>query len=306
MEAEFSPNSSSNELLQRARNDHRDASEILRQYGTSAEKTLRELGGARISCLKDNFQGLLEAFDDWDSQTRIVALLLAKDHWPPLEQLTPICLRLACDDPVPAVRGVALDALIKYYGWIKDPLGILWEMMFCWQDAGAEKLVKAIKKSCLGHAKDVCHRREDWREMIGGLADQMLYNRGVAEAHLSDPNPDVQCVALGAMAQEWKATKTAAMIAEKLISQGIDETKQVIALMVIANYYEGTDDRRIGKFFATIVRDDARHLKLRRTAYLALYRVRGTRPRTLPNPKALLEKLEFPNEVDWSFVASFD
>jgi hypothetical protein len=306
MDAQFSSDLSSEELLERARDDHQHGCEILSRYSSSPEDVLRDLGGPRIPSLKDSFHALIEAFDDWDSQIRITALLLAKDHWPQLEELTPICLRLACEDPVPTVRGIALDTLMKYYGWIKDSSGLLWEMMFCCQDSTAAQLVRTLKNSCMNQGKDVRYRREHWRDLIGDLVDQMLCDRAVAEAHLTDPNPDIQHVALGMMAQEWKPTKTAADFAENFITDEIDETRYAIALIVIAKYYEGSNDGRIGKLFAKILRDTTRPLKLRRTSYLALYRIRGTRPRKLPDPRALVDDTRFSDQVDWQFVSSFD
>jgi hypothetical protein len=303
MEAQFRPNCSSEEMIERARNDHRDALDIIQQYTRLPEKTLWELAGRRARCLQDSLQALVKALDDWDSQTRILALLLAKHHWPPLEQLTPICLRLACDDSVSRVRGVALDTLTNYYGWIDDPDGTLWKMIYADRRAGD---AESLKSSSLVLSRAISERRERWRSMIGGLADQILFDRAIAESHLSNPNPEVRYVALCVMALEWKPTEHAAITAEGLLSQNIDEKMQVIALTVLGNYYEGTDDRRIGRLVAGIVADARRPLELRGTGYLALYKIKGIRPKTLPNAKAMLDETRFQDQVDWAFVASFD
>jgi hypothetical protein len=74
-----------------------------------------------------------------------------------------------------------------------------------------------------------------------------------------------------------------------------------VALLALGSCYHGSNDARIGRLLAGILKDASQPENFRKIAYTGLFQVRGLPVESWPEPKAVrLEK-----DVDWSFVESF-
>lgn len=146
-----------------------------------------------------------------------------------------------------------------------------------------------------------------WRSLAGAAVDLMLEDREQALRRLTDSDPKIRYVALSLLVSHWNSAKDQefAQQCEKMAIDDTDNTVRSVALRILGQCYKNTDDARIGKLLAQVVRDELQTAECRAGAYLALFRLRGlfadwpgrnTIPPTV---------FRFPEHVDWAFVASF-
>jgi len=147
-----------------------------------------------------------------------------------------------------------------------------------------------------------------WRQLAGEHFEAMLGSERAAEQLLAHPDPHVRIAALEILCDHWHKHKDKdfAQRAETMAFEDADPSVRCIALSIWGACYRRTDDVRVGKMLAEIVRNASEPFKRRRAAYIALYGVRG---KLFPVPEDaapdFLEHFRIPEDVDWSFVDSF-
>src|SRR5947209_7291513 len=82
-----------------------ECADLYLTYLRSPEKTLSQLCDPSLEKMMHK-PGVTEHYlTDIKPELRIAALLLIRDYWPPRDSLTAACIRVACADSVPRVRG---------------------------------------------------------------------------------------------------------------------------------------------------------------------------------------------------------
>lgn len=148
---------------------------------------------------------------------------------------------------------------------------------------------------------------KSWRTQGGSSVDLMLQDRSYALDQLRDTNPSIRHVALDVLAFHWKCHKDPdfAQRCEGMATNDPDDTVRGIALSLLGECYENTDDPTIGMRLAQVVCDERQASNCRIGAYFALFRLRG-RFADWPNRWSIpVTVFRFPEHVDWSFVNSF-
>ncbi len=146
------------------------------------------------------------------------------------------------------------------------------------------------------------------RRVYGSVADRLWRDPPSAYQYMTDPDANTRAVALEiySMHAEVPPARELEAIFERLAVSDPSESVRSAAIRALARPYWGTDDVRIGRFIAGIVRDENQPRELRADAYLELFFVRGIKPPF----KEWLEGhpdtvVVIPDDVDWQFVDSF-
>jgi hypothetical protein len=140
-----------------------------------------------------------------------------------------------------------------------------------------------------------------WEDLAGAGVDEWLQNRQAAAAHLSDPNPKRRLTALSILLHHWKPDDALAAASETMALTDPDSQVREIALIALRACYHGSNNARIGKLLADIVKDGSRPESVRKIAYAGLFQVRGLPIESWPELKAI----RLDHDVDWSFVQGF-
>ena len=112
-------------------------------------------------------------------------------------------------------------------------------------------------------------------------------------------------VALEILDSHWRPDSNLASTSERMAFKDTDSHVRNIAIMVFASCFEYTDDPRVGRVLATIVRDEQHPMEFRSAAYHGLFTLRGKLfmwDGLYADPAT---DFPFPEKVDWSFVDSF-
>jgi len=138
-------------------------------------------------------------------------------------------------------------------------------------------------------------------EKVAGLYfTKLMHGYDITIDHLNHADPRARSGALMLMKHYWKRRQDYAQICERIAREDTDPKVRALALGWLSLCYTATSDSRIGKWLAEIVRDEMQPLLFRRQAYFSLFSVRGL-------AKILdTRTFQFPDQVDWSLVASFD
>jgi hypothetical protein len=155
---------------------------------------------------------------------------------------------------------------------------------------------------------DVNRRRlSRWKEEAGSALADMLVSEDGAGRYLQDHDPTLRRIAVKVLSLHWKNKPGGQFTAviEGMALGDSDGGVREVALLALGACYRGTDDVRIGRLLARVVRNDAALSLLRRAAYAALHFLRGMKT-PLPPPGVGPDALfRIPENVDWSFVDSF-
>jgi hypothetical protein len=144
-----------------------------------------------------------------------------------------------------------------------------------------------------------------WQRLAGDLVDEMLESPERAKRFLDHPEPLTRIAAVDVLSQHWKSPAGLATVFERMAFEDGDLRVRGVALTAFALCYSYTDDTRVGRVLARIVRDEEQPARFRSAAYRGLFRLRG---RILgleglcPPPPS---SPRFPEEIDWPFVDSF-
>jgi hypothetical protein len=140
---------------------------------------------------------------------------------------------------------------------------------------------------------------QNLRRCAGLYFDEMSSSFDRTMEFLRDPDPRARLGAIAFLREFWRPPADFADTCEKIVKVDADLNVRCIALNSLIDFYYGTHDMRIGRWLATIVRDDHQPSMLRKIAYSFLYSIRAI----VPQP--MVATLEFPEDVDWDFVESF-
>lgn len=145
--------------------------------------------------------------------------------------------------------------------------------------------------------------REDLEELAGSLLPRLFSSREEAGRHLEHPDPSVRLAALKVLTLYWRVKRDDAL-GDRFEGMGIHDPDLVVracALGALADCYAKTDDVRIGRLLASVVRDEAATQGMRLFAYRGLYTVRGS----FFDPGPTMEVPRIPEDINWDFVGSF-
>ena len=112
-------------------------------------------------------------------------------------------------------------------------------------------------------------------------------------------------VALEVLCHHWKPDTNLAHSSERMAFDDSDFHVRNIALIIFASCFEYTDDPRVGRVLAAIVRDEQQPTEFRSAAYNGLFPLRGKMlswDGLYANPPT---DFPFPEGVDWLFVDTF-
>lgn len=144
--------------------------------------------------------------------------------------------------------------------------------------------------------------RDGWQQLAGAHLSKMLTSGVIAEEYLSHTDPGLRRVALSVLDRVWKHSERSALLCQVLALNDPDQAVRACAVSSLGLHYSRTDNEKVSRLLAGIVRDELLDIELRRFAYYALFEVRsvpGTR-----DPR-LLGDFSFPGDVDWRFVDRF-
>jgi len=136
----------------------------------------------------------------------------------------------------------------------------------------------------------------------------MLHSLEASIGFLANADARIRRAAICVIGMEWRPPPGSEFTAlcERMALEDPDLDVRCAALGELGHLYMGTDDVRIGRLLAGIVRDEAQPNCCRLAAYLALFLLRGLVPPLLPlDPKRAELPVRIPEDVDWSFVDSF-
>jgi hypothetical protein len=144
------------------------------------------------------------------------------------------------------------------------------------------------------YARKICMK------YAGPYFDRMLQSYQATRDLLQHPDPRARLGALGMIREYWKPPPDFAQLCERMAREDPDVDVRCMALnCLIPAYYYGSEDLRIGRWLAEIVRDQSQAPLFRKIAYVMLFAVRAT------DDNPLAHTLQFPEQVDWSFVNTF-
>lgn len=131
-------------------------------------------------------------------------------------------------------------------------------------------------------------------------ADRMYESRAWAVSYLRHPDPEVRRCALAALACHW-GREAAIGPCEQLLFFDPSEDVRQAAMTYLGACYFYTDDVRVRRIAAKIVRDASQAHGLRLTAYKSLFIISRS-PRQGGESGPLASSFRFPEDVDWKFV----
>jgi hypothetical protein len=140
-----------------------------------------------------------------------------------------------------------------------------------------------------------------WKSLAGEQLNEMLASRENSIKRLQDPSWKLRLAAISILRTVWKSYEELAIICEKMAFEDPHFQVRGTALFTLACCFAGTNDARIGKLLASVVKDTTMPDLIREAAYNGLFQLRGTFPLDLPMPG----KHRFPADMDSAFVETF-
>jgi len=151
-------------------------------------------------------------------------------------------------------------------------------------------------------------RLAQWESLVGPLLGEMLRSREEAYRRLSNAEDNVRIVAMEVISVHWGSQPgdDFSRLCERLALNDPSTNVRIVAISALGSCYSDTDDVRIGRLLARVVRDSAAPVGCRRIAYQQLFFIRGRPFATWPTGRVgALSALRVPEDVDWPFVDSF-
>lgn len=119
---------------------------------------------------------------------------------------------------------------------------------------------------------------------------------------LNHESATIRRVAISVLHVNFPPTRSIADACESVIQADKDNDVRCGAITLLSQVYAKSNERRIGRLLAEIVRSDAENIEVRQFAYRGLFRIRGVP--VLCHPRES-EMAAFPEKVNWAFVDSF-
>jgi hypothetical protein len=141
------------------------------------------------------------------------------------------------------------------------------------------------------------------KTFVGPQLDLLLHNKEATEPYLDDPDPRMRWAAVILMTDHWAPTDAFKIKCENMAANDSDEGVRAKAIGCLGTCFAGTGERRIERFLAQIVLNDAQTYPVRRSAYAALLFVNGAY--RMPSAGSMLN-LNIEQDVDWDFVRSME
>src|SRR5262245_10439673 len=130
MKYRFNDPESPNEIIQRAWADQFAAEATIAGFQKDPEKCAHDWAPTSCAAMLRKVDSVLANLQT-PGDERLAAAGLVLAYWPRLGEFVEPCLTLAFSDLRPKVRGVALKALKRLYGWVDDPTGLLGRILWC-------------------------------------------------------------------------------------------------------------------------------------------------------------------------------
>ncbi len=148
---------------------------------------------------------------------------------------------------------------------------------------------------------------EAWRKLLGPLAGPLFASEEETRRHLSHEDARIRFVALSMMVDHWKARAPHPFVerCEQMALSDPDAKIRGAALTYLGVCYHSTNDRRLGRVLATIVRSEDESTETRWAAYRSLVAI--SVPRSVPGqrPSSIGWRLEQSEQFDWKLVDGF-
>ena len=297
----FVPPDSYSEALFQAHSDLRAWTAIRADWKRTVSSTIAQDALDEMMRHRD---ATIKSLRNTDASARLAAIALVGEYWPQSERFVDDALRLAFEDSVPGIRGAALFAVFLHKHFIIDATGFLTQLL---NDLfpplpphAAEERRCALRAQKL-YVEEVWLRRR--RSMAREYSAAMMASRESAESFLNHSEPQLRQAALLCLKYDWEPDAAYQQHCERLLLEDSDVRVRSLALACLAECCRGTDHVRIGRLFASLVREESVATSLRCTAYRALFTLRGMPPESVL--QVATSKFRFPEEVDWALVDSF-
>ena len=292
------------EMRQRAASD---IAEYRRTLEGGAEAAWNAWASAQLRAMKNAPDLTARSLESADPATRLTAASLVAEYWPCNELFAAPCLRLAFEDPDPAIRGAALVSLVyKLHPLIDDASGVFQELRgLLWNLAPIpdELAHKVLREIDAAKARIRAVELSDLKQLAGEQLAEMCDSCTVAAMYVEHPAPNLRRAAIGVLYRYWRSDYDIRTVCMRLIVGDRDTDVRVEAEETLAAVCAGTNDAEAGRFLARIVRDASEPVKVRQRAYLALFFVRPMPVRRMLDVAS--REFRFPEDVDWDFVNSF-
>jgi len=127
-------------------------------------------------------------------------------------------------------------------------------------------------------------------------------SRQAAQQFLTDPDPRLRRAGIQLLRGKFGATSEFLDHFERLALSDFDEGVRIASLGALIDYYSGTQNQRIGKLLAEMVRNESLSLLFRDIAYQGLFRVHRLPIDDWPEVKRATGRFNFPEDVNWNLV----
>jgi hypothetical protein len=181
---------------------------------------------------------------------------------------------------------------------LEDPMGTSFDEIIRGAYENLEECKQAIKRSMDGQLAML-------RSLAGPDFQAMYEKPAIARNYLSHPNPKLRLAGLLVLVGERDTSDEFARRCEDMVINDPDPQVQVVALSALARLHATKCHTKIGELAARIVSDDSRNDDTRLYAYATLYRLSGRPPEEGPLWRQARGGFRFPGDVDWALVNSF-
>jgi hypothetical protein len=142
-----------------------------------------------------------------------------------------------------------------------------------------------------------------WRALAGATLDEMLRSPDHTATYLQSQDSRMRAVALDILTFYWKChSEEFAVECERLAIHDPSPVLRRRAVWSLGKCYSRTDDKRIRRLLASVVKNEQEEEEVRAGAYESLLLVRVVRdPQELDRLREV-RFLRFPNDVNWGIV----
>lgn len=294
-------------MVQRAREDIARGAPIVSLFEQSPEQCVHKRAGSDIVEMKLRRLACEKRLDDPKGDLRIAAMLLLGEHWRITSSAAAMIAKIAINDSVPEVRGVALIRLLRSLRFLADEMKRFMAAVY-----GRPKTAAATFLPKMDTSRNPARSpsidellRTFWTSMAGDLVADLTQDRAAALAHLADPRPNVRIACLSILTYYWRQIDVLPAICERMALTDSDDDVRTAAVSSLGTVFRDSDDSRVGQFLAKIVGDNSKTLSHREAAYASLIQVAGLPTKMSPTRRRMVGGFRFPQDVDWSFVNSF-
>ncbi len=245
---------------------------------------------------------VLETLRQSDPKLRVMALAVLGGYWVPRPAFADACLTVAFRDEDSRVRGAALSALPRFRHFIDDPCGHLGQLLAALPQFEESRTDFIAQLEALS-AKVVDQMDEELQHLAGDHLTRMLESETAAVEFLANEQSSLRCAAIEVIARYWPNVSSFGDLCERMAFLDPDPDVRLVALDSWVELHANTDEPRVGRVLADIVRNLTWPAAFRNIAYYGLHLLRGTPPRVWAH--LMMRKELSTGLVDWYFVDSF-